>query len=184
LAKGLIVAAAALIGAVAGCTGLSQPRAATSSNATQTAAIGDSCLVGRWVGTNESAPGNWSWNNDVISVSGLSGLIITYSEDGKETDELAGTQPLIGDFHGHQIKIVLRGSATYSIHADGHHIVQTTVSGNPTVTYYYDGAVQPGGTASFAVSTNSYRCSASGLHIESPAGHAGYGPQVDELTRG
>ncbi len=145
--------------------------------------IGDSCLVGRWLELGQSAPGNWTWNGEVIAVSGLAGQVITYSANGTETYDLAGSQPLIGDYHGHQIEILIRGTVSLTARADGSHIVESDVTGNPTVTFYYDGVVQPGGTVSFPPGTKTYRCDATTLHSESSALHAGYGPQVDDLLR-
>ena len=145
--------------------------------------VGDSCLIGRWIGSKESAPGDWTWNNEVVAVSGLTGFVLTFSAGGSETYDLAASQPLIGDYHGHQIKIVVRGSVTYRIHADGSHFVQSGRSGRSTVTFFYDGVLQPGGTVSFPLNTISYACGAQSLQIRSPAGNAGYGPTVDDLTR-
>jgi hypothetical protein len=44
-------------------------------------AIGDSCLVGRWVETQETAPGIWTWNNELVPMRGLAGLVVTFSAD-------------------------------------------------------------------------------------------------------
>jgi hypothetical protein len=174
--------ATAAMGAIAVCIGLA-PSDAIAATSPKPTAIGDNCLVGRWVQHKESAPGNWTWSGEVIAVNGLEGAVITYSTDGSGTEDLAGSQPLIGDYHGHEIKILIRGSVSFTIHADGSSMVQSDVTGNPTGTFYYDGVVQPGGTVSFPPGTSSYRCDATNLHIESPAGHAGYGPQIDDLTR-
>lgn len=145
--------------------------------------IGDECLVGRWLDKNESAPGNWTWNGETIAVSGSSGLVITFTSDGVESEDLAHAEPLVGDYHGHQIEILIRGSVRYRVQADGRQLVQTGMSENVTVRYYYDGIYEPGGTVSFPSAVNTYRCSPKGLHLESPAVQAGYGPQVDDLTR-
>jgi eukaryotic-like serine/threonine-protein kinase len=189
-----IVTVGAVIGGQHKSTIAAKPRPSASSThqpaspSPAPVAIGDSCIVGRWVEQNESAPGNWTWNNggpdEVIAVAGLQGLVISFSAGGDETDDFNGTQPLIGDFHGHQIKIVLRGSATFRDHADGSHIVETAAGQGVTVNYYYDGTLRPGGTVSAPANTISYTCGASSLHMESAAGHAGYGPEVDDLTRG
>ena len=145
--------------------------------------IGDSCLVGRWVEVGESAPGNWTWNGEVIAVSGLAGQVVTYAADGTATYDLSGSQPLIGDSHGHQVEIVIRGSVSLTVRADGGNIVESNIRGSPTVAFYYDGVVQPGGTVSFQPGTRTYSCDAGNLHSESAALHAGYGPQVDDLVR-
>jgi hypothetical protein len=140
-------------------------------------------LVGRWVNQKESAPGNWTWNDERIAVSGLKGQVISFSADGGETDDMSAAEPLIGDYHGHQIKIVLRGTLTYQDRADGHQIVQSNAGGTLTATYYYDGAQQTGGTASAPAQTITYSCAGGTLHLESPPFVPAYGPQIDDLTR-
>ena len=146
-------------------------------------AIGDGCLVGTWVGTNESAPGNWTWNGELIAVSGLAGMLVTFKPDGIERLDLSHAAPLVADYHGHQIKIVIRGAVDFRVHADGHAFDQVALGGNPSVRFYYDGALQSGGSVSFAPVVNSYVCTARTLRLEAPAFHAGYGPQVDLLSR-
>lgn len=150
---------------------------------TPAAALGDACLAGRWVDQGETAPGNWTWNNEVIAVSGMRGLVITYAAGGQETDDYASAAPLTADYHGHRITFQLRGRLTYRIHASAGRIVQSQAAGSITATDYFDGTPEPGGTASAPAQTYSYRCSGTALHLESPATHGGYGPQVDELTR-
>ncbi len=147
-------------------------------------AIGDPCLVGRWVEQKQTSPGNWTWNSERISVSGLQGLVVTYSADGGETVDFSGAQPLIGDYHGHEIRIVLRGSLTYQDTADGRRMVQSKATGDLTPVFYYDGAPQPGGNAAAAAQTLTYSCAGDRLHLESPAVDGVSGPQVDELIRG
>jgi hypothetical protein len=110
--------------------------------------------------------------------------VITFSAGGVETDDWSGAQPLIGDYHGHEIKIALQGSVTLQDRADGSRIVQANAVGTLTATYYYDGVLQPGGTAGAGAATISYRCAGNSLHLESPASDPNYGPQVDDLTRG
>jgi len=141
-------------------------------------------LVGRWVEQKQTSPGNWTWNSERISVSGLQGLVITYSAAGVEAIDLSGAQPLIGDYHGHEIKIVLSGSLTYQDIADGRRLVQANAAGELTAAFYYDGALQPGGNAVAPAQTLTYSCAGDRLHLESPAMDGVSGPQVDELIRG
>jgi hypothetical protein len=189
-----VVTVAAVVGRQHKSTVAAKPRTSAPgtpqpvATAQAAVAIGDSCLIGRWVLQKDSSPGNWTWNNggpdEVIAVSGQQGLVTTFSPDGGETDDFAAAQPLIGDYHGHEVKIVIGGSVTYSVHADGSHIVQAAPGGTLTVSFFYDGTLRPGGTVSAPPQTLSYTCGASSLHRESPAGHPGYGPQVDDLIRG
>lgn len=173
-----------LLLAMAGAAGLLHATAVSISAATPSPpAIGDPCLVGHWVLTQETAPGNWTWANEVIAVKGLAGLTIDFTADGTETDNYNATRPLVGDYHGHKVEIVLRGTVFYHTHADGHQIVQSSVAPNVTVTFYYDGVLQPGGYVSYTATTNSYVCSATQLRLISPPTNPGYGDELDDLTR-
>jgi len=180
----VIILMAACAPATTSATPSPTPTPTPTPSPSPSPAIGDACLVGRWVDQKQSAPGNWTWSNERIAVSGLQGFVITYTAAGLETDDFSAAQPLVGDFHGHQIKIALGGLLTYQVLADGSHIVQSNAAGSLTGTYYYDGVVQPGGTATAPAGTIAYTCSGNTLHLESPAGDPAYGPQLDDLTRG
>jgi hypothetical protein len=145
-------------------------------------AIGDRCLVGRWVEKQQFAPGNWAWNGEVIAVNGLHGMVVTFTADGIETDDLSTAEPLIGDYHGHQVKIVERGKIQFQVHADGNQLAQSAPVGAVPVLYYYDGQPMQGGAA-YLPGSYTYRCSATTLHRETPARISGYGPLVDDLVK-
>ncbi|GAC1476174.1 MAG: hypothetical protein PVS3B2_01430 [Candidatus Dormibacteraceae bacterium] len=119
----------------------------------------------------------------MIAVTGLAGTVITYAADGSGTWDWSRSEPLIGDYRGHEIKIVLRGSATYQVRADGTHIVEAGPSQDLTVSFYYDGVLKSGGHASKPADTISYTCGANRLRLETPAANAGYGPKTDELAK-
>jgi len=172
---GLIVAAC---GPVGGDTASPSPSYAS-------VALGDGCLVGRWVEQKQLSPGNYGQGTgERFTVTGLAGLVITYAADGTETDDYSAAKSLDGGYRGNQIKIVVRGSITYQDHADGSYIVQSKPVGSPTVTYSANGGPLAGGTSSFAPAQISYSCSGSFLHLETPPTLYGYGPQMDDLVRG
>src|SRR3981081_2225161 len=87
----LTLAVVATVGVGVAQIGLA-PSDAIAATTPKPMAIGDNCLVGRWVQRTESAPGNWTWSDEVIAVSGLEGAVITYSADGSGTEDLAGSQ--------------------------------------------------------------------------------------------
>ncbi|HEV2474967.1 MAG TPA: FGLLP motif-containing membrane protein [Candidatus Dormibacteraeota bacterium] len=145
--------------------------------------IGDRCLVGRWVETRQSAPGNWTVGNQVVPVAGLAGLVITFTADGTETDDLSGAQPLVGDYQGHQVKFVERGVVRFQVYGDGSLLSQAAAGGSASVKFYYDGVYQPTGFIKYTAGTYNYRCGSATLHREGPAGYPGYGPIVDDLVR-
>lgn len=148
-------------------------------------ALGDRCLVGRWVERRQFSPANFGQGTgERFTVTGLEGFAITYAADGTEIDDFGAAQPLNGGWRGNQIKIVITGSITYQDHADGSQIVQSKPVGSPTVTYFANGAPMSGGTSSFAPASILYKCAGSFLHLETPAQRPGYGPQTDDLIRG
>lgn len=144
--------------------------------------IGDGCLVGRWIETKETAPGNWAWNGQIVAVSGLQGMVITFTADGTETDYLSAALPLTANFNGHRLKIFLRGYAQFHVQAGGSSLVQTAPVDNVGVSYNYDGRPVQGG-AVYLAGVYTYRCGPTTLHRETAAHTAGYGPLVDDLVR-
>jgi hypothetical protein len=172
-----LIAACVLVVACAPTTGGTTP--------SQSPAIGDACLVGRWVEQKESSPGNWGLPTGRIAVTGLAGLVITFAVGGTETDDYTNAQPLIGDDRGHEYKVVLRGVLTYADRADGSRILGSNPTGSVTIATYYDGSHLQTVSASFPPLPTNYKCASKTLHLESPAvAFPGYGPTVDDLTRG
>jgi hypothetical protein len=174
---GLLIAAC---GPVAGDT-------ASPSPSSGPVAIGDPCLVGRWVEKRQFSAGNFGLGTgERFTVTGLEGFVISYAADGTETDDFKASQPLNGGWRGNQIQIVIAGSITYQDHAEGGFILQSKPVGRPTLAFYANNTPMAGGTSSssFAPANISYTCAGSFLHLETPSVVRGYGPQTDDLTRG
>ncbi len=149
-------------------------------------ALGDTCLVGRWVETKQFSPGNFGLGTgERFTVTGLEGFVITFAGDGTETDDYKDARPLNGGWRGNQIQIVITGSITYQDHADRGFILQSKPVGSPAVAYYANNAPMSGGTssASFAPANISYTCAGGFLHLETQSLVRGYGPTTDDLTR-
>lgn len=144
--------------------------------------IGDGCLVGRWVETQQSAPGNWAWNGEIVGVSGLRGMVVTFTAGGTEIDDLSAADPLTADYRGHQLLIVERATIQFHVRADGHQLVQSAPIGGIAVSYYYDSQPIQGG-AVFPPGVYRYSCGATTLHRETAAHFSGYGPLVEDLVR-
>jgi hypothetical protein len=156
----------------------------TVSAPSPTPAIGDACLVGRWLETKQYSPGNFGLGTgERFEVTGLEGLLITYSADGAETDDYSRAKALNGGWRGNKIQVVITGAITYQVHADSAHIVQSKPVASLSVAYYANGAPLSGGTSSFAPATITYTCNGSFLHLATPPTRPGYGPQTDDLTR-
>ena len=116
-------------------------------------------------------------------MTGLEGMVITYTADGAETDDYSGAKPLNGGWRGNKIQVVIAGTITNQVHADDGKIAQSKAVPSLTVAYYANGSPLSGATGSFAPATITYTCKGSFLHRETPPTMAGYGPQTDDLTR-
>ena len=175
------------------CTAFLCTAALVSASPTPTpSAIGDTCLVGRWIESQETAPGIWKWNGEVVAMQGLAGAVVTFSADGVEIVRASGANPIVGDYHGHQVKAVLSTNAAYHAHADGHQMTLDGGAVDSNATLYFDGTPQPiatapyvpAGSLAFASSTtNQYTCSRAQLRISLPATNNGKGPVVDIFGR-
>jgi hypothetical protein len=155
--------------------------AALAAPSTPPPPLGDSCLVGRWVETQQTRPSNF-WQGQSFPVAGLRGLVVTFSADGTETDDASASPALTGDHGGHHLEIVEHGRMQFHDHADGALLTQSASVGSLGVSYYYDRQQIQGGEA-FPPATYTYRCGASTLHREKPSPVSGYGPTVDDLVR-
>jgi len=69
--------------------------AAAPSPSPSPVALGDPCLVGRWVETKQFSPGNYGLGTgERFTVTGLEGFAITFAADGTETDDYKDARPL------------------------------------------------------------------------------------------
>ena len=180
--KPLRIARLILIGLIVAACG----ETAAPSPSPSPVALGDNCLVGRWVETKQFSPGNFGLGTgERFTVTGLEGFVITFAGDGTETDDYKDARPLNGGWRGNQIQIVITGSITYQDHADRGFILQSKPVGSPAVAYYANNAPMSGGTssASFAPANISYTCAGGFLHLETQSLVRGYGPTTDDLTR-
>jgi len=160
--------------------------AAAPSPSPSPVALGDPCLVGRWVETKQFSPGNYGLGTgERFTVTGLEGFAITFAADGTETDDYKDARPLYGGWRGNQVQIVITGSMTYQDHAEGGFVLQSKPAGSPKVVYYANNAPMSGGSssASFAPANIAYTCAGGFLHLETQSLVRGYGPTTDDLTR-
>ena len=91
--KPLVIARLILLGLlVAACGETAAPTPSPSP-----VALGDRCLVGRWVETKQFSPGNFGLGTgERFTVTGLQGLVVTFAANGTETDDYNDAQPLNG----------------------------------------------------------------------------------------
>ena len=120
--------------------------------------IGDGCLIGRWVTEVHEGIGI-TFNDEKVPVSGERGLVITYSAAGTEFQDANNSEPLIGAYHGQQLSVLLRGTGTFTDHADGRQLVESGPDQPFTQQYSLNGDPQgPADSSSNAPNTSNYTC--------------------------
>ena len=131
-------------------------------NAAATATIGDRCLVGTWTLEKETNTSGYKLNNEPVAVKGAGGATVKFASSGAESGSFDGSDPLIGDYQGHQLSILISGSYEFTIHAgEGKYAEKgtktqlpttATVDGQP-ITYH----------SSYEPSNGTYECSSTQL---------------------
>jgi hypothetical protein len=135
-------------------------------------AIGDSCVVGRWILTQETNTSGYAYAGTPVAVSGLAGAQLTLTSAGDEKVNFDGSEPLVGTLaSGLRLSITLGGSFDYKIHtASGQYqetgaVVQvptTATAGGAPVTDYHSSNSPGSGT---------YTCSSGGLTMTTKGGN-------------
>jgi hypothetical protein len=129
--------------------------------------LGDACLVGRWIDRRSVDATDWTFNGQVVPVTGLAGFVLTLSADGEETDDWSNSEPLIGTYQGQQLKIVLRGFYTFhGVTANGVELTEPPGEGSFSAQFFLGGRTQSTYSAHAGTgSTESYVCSATSLSV-------------------
>jgi hypothetical protein len=173
----VLLAALALIGPACGPScGVS-----FSVKSAPSPAIGDSCVVGRWVDQLTDDAADWTFNGQDVHVTGMQGFTATFSTDGTEILNWAESQPLVGTYQGRELKIVLGGSYTFhGVTAAHGRITRPAGSGSFTAKFYLAGVPQPTISAHVDAGYVSYTCSRSALVWLSSSAQ----PATTTFTRG
>jgi hypothetical protein len=130
------------------------------SRAPAAPAIGDACLVGRWILDQENNRSGWSYSNIPVSVSGLHGAALTLAADGTEIESFAESDPLVGTLKGGRpLAITVRGSFTFHVHADGHQYVETGAITTLPVTATLAGVAISNYHGAYTPGKGTYACS-------------------------
>jgi len=134
--------------------------------------IGDPCVVGSWVLTEETNHSGYAYAGAPVAVSGLAGATLRLSASGDEKESFDNSAPLIGTLaNGVPLSITIRGSIDYRIRAaSGKYeetgaVVQlptTATAGGARVTDYH---------SSYAPGRGTYACAAGGLTITTEGGN-------------
>ena len=143
--------------------------------------IGDSCVVGRWVDQLTDDAADWTFNNEAVRVTGMQGFAATFSTDGTEVLDWSDSQPLIGTYHGRELKIMVSGSYTFhGVTAAGGRITRPAGSGSFTASFDLGGVPQATVSAHVDAGWVKYTCSATTLQWLA----SGAQPATTTFTRG
>lgn len=139
--------------------------AAACGGGTSTApAIGDPCVVGRWVMTASNVV-DTSTPGVTVTYSGGEGFLVTLTAAGTEIDDYSNAAPASSkSSDGHTSSFITRGTEQFKFHASAGHWVESEASGQLTSTnYVVDGIPKPDFTSSAQVGSGTYSCSSSAL---------------------
>lgn len=138
-------------------------------NAAATPGIGDTCLVGTWTLEKETNGSGYKLNGEPVAVKGGGGATVKFASSGAESGSFDGSDPLIGDYQGHQLSILISGSYEFTIQASDGKYAETgtktqlpttaTVDGQP-ITYH----------SSYEPSNGTYECSSTQLTMTTEDG--------------
>ncbi len=150
--------AAALVVASAACT--------LGSHASAAPPIGDSCLVGSWVLTEQTNQSGYTYANVPVIVSGLSGATLKMTAAGEEIESFDGSEPLVGTLsNGLQLAITIRGSIDYKIHAASGRYEETGTVVNLPTTATAGGAPVTDYHSSYSPGRGTYSCAGARLTL-------------------
>ncbi len=121
-------------------------------------AIGDTCIIGRWV--EQVQTGYFTANGQKVAISGQAGFVVTFSADGTEISDWSGSQPMFGQYRGQQLKVVNRGTATFKVHGDGGQLVETGPTQTLTTQAFLNGVAAQNVSGSVPAVTLTYTCNA------------------------
>ncbi len=143
-------------------------------------AIGDSCVVGSWVLSEETNQSGYTYAGVAVAVSGLAGAHLVLTAAGEEKESFDGSAPLAGTLaNGLRLSITIRGSLDYGIHAASGkyqetgsvvHLATTATAGGVPVTDYH---------SSYSPGRGTFSCAGGRLTMTTSGGN-----QVDTWSKG
>ena len=137
---------------------------AIATTASELLAIGDPCLIGRWIMTNLLISDSTSFPGITMSMTGQVGTVMTLGAEGTEVFDLTNSTRLSGTGGGHSVSWLGRGVQRFGFQGqDG----QWTESGPSQIAtgtnVLVDGASQPDFTSEAPPFSGSYTCAGSNL---------------------
>jgi hypothetical protein len=176
------------IGTMAGCSNAPPAPAPTPiateptpAPTTNSVALGDPCLVGRWIERERRDANGISLNNQPIPTKGLAGFVITFSASGTETDDFAKSKPLVGHWHGERYTVEFRGHGVLRAHAAGGIVTESGRRQPLTAFGTLGGRPIPQSRPAISVGTYAYSCSATHLTLTTTSNSRTH--TTDDLVR-
>ena len=137
---------------------------ATAVVAVDPLAIGDPCLVGRWILTNLVIADSISFPGMTMSMTGQLGTVMTLGADATEVFDLTNSTRITGVGGGHTMSWLGRGVQRFGFQGQGG---QWTESGPPQIAtatnVVVDGVSQPDFNSEAPPFAGSYTCAGSNL---------------------
>ena len=138
-------------------------------NAAATPGIGDKCLVGTWTLETETNTSGYRLNSEPVAVKGAGGATVKFASSGAESGSFDGSDPLIGDYKGHQLSILISGPYQFTIHAGGGKYAEKGTKAQLPTTATVDGAPITY-HSSYEPSNGTYQCSSTQLTMTTEDG--------------
>ena len=143
-------------------------------------AIGDSCVVGSWVLSEETNQSGYTYAGAPVAVSGMGGATLTLTASGDEKESFDNSAPLIGTLaNGLRLAITIRGSIDYKIHAASGKYQETGAVVQLPTTASAGGAPVTDYHSSYSPGRGTYACGGGRLTITTETGN-----QTDVWSKG
>jgi len=121
-------------------------------------AVGDPCVIGRWVQPSGTLSANMADGNK-IQLTGGQGAVLTISSSGTATLDYAPSHPFVGTDNGQSVELYFAGNATSKVRATPPRAFsETLVLQDVTYQFVINGNPQQPQTAPWSAAT-SYSCS-------------------------
>lgn len=135
-------------------------------------AIGDSCLVGAWILTEETNQSGYTYAGVPVMVSGMAGAELAMTSGGEEKETFDGSKPLVGTLpNGLQLAITIRGAIIYEIHASAGKYNETGAAVQLPTTATAGGAPVTDYHSSYTPGSGTYSCDSGHLTMTTAGGN-------------
>jgi hypothetical protein len=137
---------------------------AIATTAAEPLAIGDPCLIGRWIMTNVLISDSTAFSGVTISMTGQVGTVMTLGAEGTEVFDLTNSTRLSGSGGGHTVSWLGRGVQRFGFQGQGGQWAESGPSQIATGTnVLVDGVSQPDFTSEAPPFSGTYTCAGSNL---------------------